>query len=198
MPWSDDLENEGATDSGDDAGQTAGIGINAATGNWIGAGIDAIGLGMQIFGGMGQSKIASQEASVSADEAKQEQVINTLKQQQMSLDAGRKNVQTMRQVQQAQAMNLSRATSQGAQYGSGLAGGQAAAADQGFYNALGVNQNFQIGTGINAANNLISNDKMAMASLQGSSATNQGISSLGGSLISAGNIVGKLVTTSQT
>ena len=188
-----------ATDSeGNPIADVASMGISAATGNWIGAGIDAIGLGMQIFGGMGQSNIAGQESAVSSDEAKQEQAINDLKQQQMTLDAGRKNVQTMRQVQQAQAMNLSRATGQGAQYGSGLAGGQAAAADQGFYNALGVNQNLAIGKGINADNQLISQDKMTMASLQGSSATNQGISSLGGSLISAGNIVGKLVTTSQT
>jgi len=46
---------------------------------------------------------------------------------------------------QAQARSQATATSQGAQFGSGLQGGLAAAEDQGGVNALGISQNLGIG-----------------------------------------------------
>lgn len=205
-----------ADDSGNPTGDLtagAGIALSAATGNWIGAAIGAVGLGMSIVGSisgaMDSSKYSSQEVAnsqaqskVSQDEATQEQNINNLKQQQMYLDANRQNMQTVRTAQQKQALGLNNAVNQGAQFGSGYAGGQAQIKDQAMFNMQGVNQALQIGAGINSFNQNITNDKYQMfglqsqeASIKGSAtsamAVDQGFTSLGGAVMKAGPIIGQ-------
>lgn len=154
--------------------------------------ISAVGLGMQIFGGVSSASNAKAQASVSQDEARQEQAINDQKQQAMELDARRKSLEQMRQTQQAQSLATTRATSQGAQFGSGLQGGLAEVTDQGAFNLQGINQSLQIGRNIAGYNQNITNDKIQMASLGSQEATDKGIMSLGGSLMSAGPTIGKL------
>lgn len=176
--------------------------------------IGAVGLGMSIFGGAKSASDSSkysaeevansqQQTQVSTDEAQQEQGINTLKQQQMQLDAQRQNLQTIRTEQQKQALGLSTATAQGAQFGSGAAGGRAATIDSGLFNMVGVNSALAIGTGISNYNQKITGDKVTMlglqsqeASIKGSAtsamATDQGFTSLGGALMKAGPIIGQL------
>lgn len=154
--------------------------------------LGAVGLGMQIFGGFAGASNAKAQAAVAQDEAKQEIGINNLKQQQMEIEAGRARTQQIRQAQQAQALATSRATSQGAQFGSGLQGGLAQITDQSLYNIEGINQGLEIGRGINQFNNNISVDKMQMAALGGQAATDQGIASLGGALLKAGPTIGNL------
>lgn len=202
-----------ADDVGGDLTAGAGIAVSAATGNWIGAAIGAVGLGMSIFGGASaasdSSKYSAQEvansqqqSAVSQDEAVQEQNINNLKQQQMYLDANRQNMQTVRTQQQKQALGLNNATNQGAQFGSGYSGGKAQTQDQGLFNMLGVNQALGIGVGINAFNQNISNDKYKMFGLQSQEAaikgqatsamaTDQGFTSLGGAVMKAGPVIGQ-------
>lgn len=155
-------------------------------------GIMAVGFGAQLFGGISGAGVAKQQAAVSMDEATQEQAINAQKQQQMTLQAGRMQLENFRNVQQARAQGLTSATSQGAQFGSGLQGGQAQATDQGMYNALGINQNLAIGQNIAGLNDKISADKIQMASLGGSAATDAGIASLGGAMVQAGPTIGKM------
>lgn len=147
---------------------------------------------MQLFGGLKQADVAHQTAQVSMDVAHQEQGINDQKQQQMSLQANRMQLENFRNVQRARAQGLNAATQQGAQFGSGLAGGQGQAEDQGFFNSLGINQNLQIGQNINGLNSNISQDKIKIAGLGGQAATDQGISSLGGALISSAGALGKM------
>lgn len=145
---------------------------------------------MQLFGGAKGAGVAKQQAAVSSDIAGQEQAINTQKYQQMQLEANRSQLENFRNMQRARAQGLNSATQQGAQFGSGLAGGQAQATDQGLFNSLGINQNLEVGNNIFGLNSNISKDKMQLASLGGEAATDAGISSLGGSLIKAGPIVG--------
>src|ERR1700722_7108390 len=91
----------------------------------ISATLGVVGLGMQLFGGFASAANAGEIASVSADEATQEQNINNQKQQAMELDARRQQLQIIRTNQQTQALAVARGTSQNAQLGSGLAGGLA-------------------------------------------------------------------------
>ena len=155
-------------------------------------GVMAAGLGASLFGGISGAGVSKQEAQVSANEAQQEQQINQQKQQQMNLQASRSQLENFRNVQRARAQGLNSAVNQGAQFGSGLAGGQAQATDQGMYNSLGINQNLQIGQTIAGLNNNISNDKIVMAGLGGQAATDAGIASLGGALMKAGPTIGQV------
>lgn len=154
--------------------------------------IGAVGLGMQIFGGIGATEDAQKASQISKDEARQEQGISDQKQQAMEIDARRRGLEQMRQTQQAQSLAISRATNQNAQFGSGLQGGLAEVSNQGNFNLQGINQSLQIGRTIAGLNNNISNDKYQMADVQSDEATNKGIMSLGGSLMSAGPTIGKL------
>lgn len=156
----------------------------------ISAGLQIAGLGLQIFGGMSASHVAKQEASVSQDIAKQEQGINAQKQQQMQLEARRSQLQNFRNAQRLRAQATAAATSQGAQFGTGLAGGLAGVDNTARENVLGINQGMQISQNIFGLNQKISSDKMQLATLEGDKAADQGLMSLGGSLMKAGPTIG--------
>lgn len=196
-----------------DFGDLAGVGVGAATGNWVGAAISAVGLGMSIFGGSSQasdSKAAAaalntnqqQQSRVNIDEANQEQSISDQKQQAMELQGRRQSLEVIRQTQQAQALALSRGTNQGAQFGSGLKGGQAQVTDEGTFNLGGIQQSLAFGRNIADYNRNISNDRINMFGLQSTeasikstlasnTATDQGLQSLGGAVMKAGPVIGQ-------
>ena len=73
----------------DATGSAVGLASSLATGNPIGAGLAIVGLGMQLFGGFGQAQNAKQVAAVSGDIARNEQVENDIKKQQMDTEARR-------------------------------------------------------------------------------------------------------------
>jgi len=152
--------------------------------------IGAVGLGMQLFGGIGQSSEAKQAAAVSQDIARQEQGVNDVKQHQMDMEAQRMQMENIRNTQRARAMGLNAAVNQGAQYGSGLQGGLAQVTDQGLFNMQGVNFAKSYADQISGYNNAISGDKEQLASIQGQSSTDAGIASLGGALMKAGPTIG--------
>lgn len=156
----------------------------------ISAGLAIVGMGMSLFGGLGAAKVSAEQAQISGQIAADDQQINVQKQHQMTLEAGRRNLQQFRQIQQQQALATSRATSQGAQFGSGLAGGLAETESEGLFNVQGVNQNLEIGQNIFGINSDISAKKMQLAALGGQAATDQGIASLGGSIMKAGPTIG--------
>lgn len=156
----------------------------------ISLGLGIAGLGMSLFGGIKGAQVAGQQAEVSQDEARQEQNINNKKQQQMNLEASRQQTENYRNIQRARAQGVNAAVQGGAQFGSGLSGGQAQARDQGGVNSLGISQNLQFGNTIAGYTNTISGDKMQMASLGGQAATDAGIASLGGALMKAGPTIG--------
>ena len=152
----------------------------------------AVGLGMQIFGGIGQSQDAHEAAKISQDVARQEQGINDAKQKQMELEGRRSQMENIRNNQRARAMAENAAVNQGAQFGSGLQGGLAQIQDQSLFNMSGVNSALSIGREINSFNQNISADKQQLAQVQASSATNQGIATLGGAVMKAGPIIGQV------
>lgn len=154
--------------------------------------VGAVGLGMQIFGGLSSASNASQQAKVSQDIASQEQGINDAKQQAMEIQGRRTQLENVRNNQRARAQAVQSATSQGAQFGSGLSGGLAQIQDQSLFNMQGVNDALQTGRQINTFNQGISSDKEQLAALGGQAATDQGWSSLGGALMKSGPVIGQL------
>lgn len=179
-----------AIDSSEVSG-AVGIGVSAATGNWIGAAIGAIGLGAQIFGGVDAASVAKQQSEVSQDQARQEQGINDAKQQAMETSGRRMQLENIRNNQRARAMAENSAVNQGAQFGSGLQGGLAQINDNSLFNMAGVNDALATGRTINSYNQAISADKIKAAGLSGQAATDAGIASVGGALMKAGPIVGQ-------
>lgn len=154
--------------------------------------IQAVGFGLSLFGGSEQARISKQISQASYDKAQHEGVINDLKQQQTRMEASRMQMQNIRNIQRQRALATASATSQGAQYGSGLQGGLADVTNQGLFNMEGVNQALQTSDQIYGENRSITADNMRIASLQGQAAESQGLSSLGGALIKAGPIVGQV------
>lgn len=175
-----------------DFGDLAGVGGNLASGNLIGAGASAVGLGMSIFGGLDQSRIAKEQAGVSADIAGQEQGINQQKQQAMELAGRRQQLEIIRNNQRARALAENSATNQGAQFGSGLQGGLAQVTDQSTFNLVGVNSALETGRNIAGYNDKISQDKIRLAQLGGDASSAAGFASLGGSIMKAGPTIGAL------
>lgn len=184
----------------------AGIGINAASGNWIGAAIGLVGLGGSLFGGVGQAGaskqmagLEQQKAALSMNTAGLEEQQDAVRQQAMELSNRRSQLENVRNTQRARAMAVQAGVSQGAQYGSGVAGGVASTEAQGTYGAVGLNQSLQQGESMFALNKSIDQNKIAMAglggqeaSVQGSAATSAGIASLGGSLMKAAPMLGNM------
>lgn len=145
-------------------------------------GLGALGLGMQVFGGLGASSAAKAASLTAQAEVGQEQALNNVKQQQMNLSANRQQMETFRNVQRARAQGLNAAVQGGAQFGSGLQGGQAQASDQGGYNNLGVRQNQQFGNQIFGIDQNITSLKGQISQDQGTQASDTALAGVGGSL----------------
>jgi len=168
--------------------------------------LSVAGLGMSIFGGFGSAsatkeaaQYSQQEAAVSQDEARQQQGINDLKQQQMELEARRTQIENIRNAQRAAAVGLNNATNQGAQFGSGIQGAEGGIFSNALFNMQGVNQAVEIGRGINTFNKNISADRITMAGLEGKIASAKGAAaddaawaSLGGALMKAAPVAGQI------
>jgi hypothetical protein len=97
-----------------------------------------VGTGMQIYG-MQKQEAAQQKAE-------------DARQQQMNLDMQRKRREAMRQAVLARSTALTNATAQGAQQGSGLAGGIAQITGSEYRNIDALNQDKYLGNQVFAAN----------------------------------------------
>lgn len=166
----------------------------------ISLGIGLVGLGLQLFGGSKSSSdskyYAGQINDVNQGIAKNEIAISNQKQQQMQIEARRMQLETVRNAQRQRAAGVNAATNQGAQFGSGLQGGEAQNTDQALFNLQGINQNLAFGNTIFGINNDITNQKMQLNNLQTqyqqASATDASISSIGGALVKSGPMIGGL------
>lgn len=160
----------GAAAAGAAGGAAAVGGIGSAVGT-AGTVLSALGTGAGIVG-----QFKQQAAAKKAEK---------LRERQMDLEAARSRRDIARKAIMARAESLAGATAQGAQFGSGLAGGQAQVTAQGAMDTLGVNQNQEIGKGIFAANR-------QMASAQTLSSFGQGLQGLGQNLQSNMELYGRL------
>lgn len=158
----------------------------------VSASLGVIGIGMQAYGNYEASQDAKKIASISSANAGLEGNINTVKQNQMNFEARRQQLEVFRNTQRARAQGMQAAVSQGAQYGSGLSGGQADTLNQGLFAAKGIQENQAFGNQIFGYNAQISSNNQQIATLKGDQATDQGWSSLGQSLLSSSGTVGNI------
>lgn len=158
----------------------------------ISIGLGVVGFGLQLFGMSQGAEAAEHAAAIKKGIAGDEQRINEVKKQQMLLESSRKQMEIFRNMQRQRALATAAAVNQGASTGSGLQGGLAGVSGMSFFNALGINQNVELGQNIFSINNDISSKKMQLADVETDAATAQGWASLGGSLIKAGPTFGAL------
>ncbi len=162
-----------------------GAATSIATGNPVGAALSIAGVGLSIFGGMEKTEAAQRQASIQQQMTGIEMRQDAVRRKAMELSARRQQMEVLRNAQRARSLALNNATSQGAQYGSGLQGGfgQIAGATQ--WNLTGIRENLNFGEQMFDLNAQLSQQKIAMAQAGGQAATAQGMSSLGTSLVGA-------------
>ena len=140
--------------------------------------LTAAGVGTSVYG-------AAQRSEAEQNIAAQQMRAEGVRKQAAELDARRRTLEIVRNQQRARSLGLVRATGQNAQLGTGLQGGYGQIAGQTGTNLLGVSQNLQLGNQLFDINAQISQQRMAIASAGTVSAIGQGMSSLGGSLMTA-------------
>lgn len=176
----------GALGGGTAAAATAGT----AAASTVGAGAAAVGGAGSAIGTLGAvTSLAGTAAGVVGQFQQQAAAkkAEKLRERQMDLEAARERRNIARNAIIARAESTAAATAQGAQLGSGLAGGQAQITGTAAQGTLGVNQNQEIGKGIFAANR-------QMASAQTMSSFGQGLQGIGGSLVNNMDLYGRLGT----
>lgn len=155
-------------------------------------GIAAVGLGTSIFGGMSASADAQKAAAIQGQIQGVETQVNDQRRNAMELSGRRQQMEIFRNNQRQRAMATNAAVNQGAQFGSGLQGGLAQVQDQSMFNSLGVSQNLEIGRNIFGLNDQISGLKTQLSSVQSDMASDQGIASLGGSILKSAPMLGQM------
>lgn len=142
--------------------------------------IGAIGLGLGAVGTFVQMDAAQKQsqASIKAEE---------LRKKQMDLENARQRRGVIRQALRARSAGLLVGADQGASGGSGVAGALGGISSQATGNLQGLNQSYELGQGMFAANSDMANAG-ALASFGG------GLSSFGGALISNSQTLGNIGT----
>lgn len=133
--------------------------------------ISAVGLGLQVYGHMQQTK-AQQDAEGQ-------------RKKQMNLDTLRSRREVARNALMARSTALASGTAQGAQYGSGMQGGFGQVAGRAGTQTLAGNQNQEIGNNIFSANN-----RYYQASVM--TDFGSGLYSLGGGMIQNSGTYGRI------
>lgn len=161
------------------------IGMGAASGNPLAIASGVIGLGMSLFGGSGQAEAAKKTAQAKKNIAGLEMQQDAVRKQAMEMSANRQQMEVLRNSQRARSLALNSATSQGAQFGSGLQGGFGQVQGAANWNNLGITQNLQSGQQMFGLNSQINQQKMNISDYESSAATSAGISKMGGTLMSS-------------
>lgn len=137
-----------------------------------GLALGAIGAGVQYAGQRAQSRAIRRE--------------NRVRQQAAELEARRERRKAVRQMMLARAQSLATGAGQGLGFGSSaFPGALASATTTGQQNVVNTNQNLEIGGRINSAQN-------AQANAQTLSSLGGGIQSIGGSLYSGSETLGRV------
>lgn len=160
----------------------------------LGLGLSLFGLGSNIAGNQESAQEAARQAELSKEISSNEIAINRNKKDAFEIQNRRQQIENIRNTQRARALGLNAATNQGAQLGSGLAGGQAQAVAQGGANATNLSQNAIISNWISSYNDNISALNAQMSESKGRQAAAQGQASLGSSLMSGGRTFGNLLS----
>lgn len=141
-----------------------------------------VALGFQAYGAYEQGQGADKYTNAEKTKINLEQQVEEQRRKAMELDASRKQIENIRQVQKATALARVAAVGGGSELGSGLAGGKAQIAGQGAWNALGIQQNLQIGETTFDLNAQIGQQKIVQAEANKQIQEGQAWSKLGGQI----------------
>jgi len=145
--------------------------------------------------GVGVSYMASRDqAAAQQGIIKDQQKSEKVREQQMQLDARRRQLELIRNAQRTRSASLAVATAQGAQFGSGLQGGYAQTSGMTGYNMLGVEQNLQFGERMFAINRDMAQYQMAYANAGSMANLGSGLTSLGGAMMNSMGAMDRLGT----
>jgi hypothetical protein len=158
----------------------------------ISAGIAAIGAVVTGVGAYESYSAAKDSAAANSKIAQDQQAQNALSQQAMELNARRQQLETIRNSQKARALALSDATAQGAGQGSGLQGGYGQVQGDADTTLLGIQQQLSLGQQNFSIDADITSQKIALANAQSKASFGQGLTSLGGALISNSGTIGNI------
>lgn len=145
--------------------------------------IGAAGIGLTAAGAANQYKASKQMAAAQQGAIQAQQRAEAARQTQMNLEASRKRREAVRQAIQARSLAEANANAQGALFSSGLQGGYGQIAGRLGTNVLNTSQNQELGNAIFSANRDASSAYSQYAGYQSQAALGQGLSSLGGALI---------------
>lgn len=145
------------------AGQLHDISVNQAA-----ASVGFAGQNYGINAGAAQDSLvaAQQSSAINKNIYNDQLAIQQQKRQAMELDANRSQLEVIRNSQRARSMALFNAQSTGAQRGSGLQGGYGQISGQSNTNALGIQQNLQIGENVFNLNADVSKNSLDMNDVQ--------------------------------
>ncbi len=155
----------------------------------VGMGMEAVGFGLELYGGLQASKYAHQEAQIEKDKLANEQLQDNTRRAAMELSADRQQKEQVRQMQVSRSMQLAAGQASGGQFSSGLAGAQAGTSGQGNVNRLGISQSLQFGEKMFDLNDMLNSLKMSEAGIEAKKSDAAGISAIGGGLMKAGGMV---------
>jgi hypothetical protein len=158
----------------------------------IGTGVGLFGTGLSLFSGLEASNAANAASQQSMNQTMLSMQVQTQQEQMMELNARRQQMQTVRQQQMARSLATTNATSQGAQFGSGLQGGLASITGQAATNQAGVSAGLQSARQISMLDTQIDASKLWQARDQQSSSMWQGIGAIGGALAKASGSLGSI------
>jgi len=158
----------------------------------ISTAIAVAGLGLAAAGAYNSYQGAKGQAAAQERMTQVEMQQEKVRQQAMELSAKRQQMEVLRNSQRARSVALSNANSQGAQFGSGLAGGYGQISGQTGVNLLGINQNLEFGEQMFNLNNQLSQAKISYAQAGTQSSLGSGLSSLGGTLIGNASTLGNI------
>lgn len=152
----------------------------------MGAAVGILGSVVSLVGNVVSA--SAQQQMVNEQTAASKRAENA-REQQMQLDAQRRRRQAVRESLLARSMSLSAGVNQGAQYGTGVAGGMAGAVNQGLENQQGINSGEILGSRIFQANRDYFD---ATQRGQAGMAMGQGISAIGGAITNNAGAIGRL------
>ena len=148
----------------------------------ITSGLGALGAGLGIFGAIQKYEAAQAETTATTNELQLQQKQNAVRRQAMETASRRQSMENLRKTQQARAMGLENATTGGAAFGSGAAGGQAQATAQGAFNEQGIAGSLASGEQMFNLEDQITQQKIAYAKAAGQMNTGSGLGALGSAL----------------
>lgn len=155
-------------------------------------GLAAAGMAMSVMGSMKASTASNSYYQTQQNVASLEGQVNDQRKSAMEVDARRRQLEVVRNNQRARAMAQTTATSQGAQFGSGLQGAYGGVSGQSETNLLGVNQNLEIGRNIFGLDTQISQQRIAASGFESTMASGKAESQMGGALMSSAGKIGQM------